>query len=140
MGDRRCRRAPCARRASRHLAGRVVSCLIAASFMCGALAAPAHAGFDKLTVKRIIDTGKKRNAACYRELLGRTPGVEGKIVISFTIKASGMVKDTAVAASDFEDAAFTTCVTKIFSRLRFPKSDGDVEITYPLRFRLEDLP
>ncbi len=120
--------------------GRQVGWILAICLVFAGLVPAAQASFDKRTVKRVIESAKNRNAVCYRELLGRAPGVEGRLVMSFTIRASGTVEEATVTASSIEDDAFNACVTAVFSSLRFPTTTEDTKITYPMSFRPEDAP
>ena len=103
----------------------------------GVLVAPgeftAMGELDKDVVKRVIKDNLMKLQLCYEQTLLEHPGIEGKVVVSFTIGIEGSVSD--VAATGIH-ADVERCVAERFRTFKFPKpSAGKVEVSYPFSFR-----
>lgn len=113
------------------------------------MAAPAIASSDPVAespkdqrslILKVIRGAKARYSDCYRELVARDPEAAGKIKIGFTIRHGGKVRGAKVVASSFEDESFHGCLLGVVSRLTFPWRGADIEITYPMIFKPDDVP
>lgn len=73
---------------------------------------------------------------CYESALVRSPGFEGKLVASFTIKASGWVK-VATTKESSGDPKLDRCILDRLLTWEFPKPRGgvDVGVSYPFIFK-----
>ncbi len=61
-----------------------------------------------------------------------------KIVLEFSIAASGRVQDAKVSPAKYKSTAFGRCLAKRVRRLKFPRHKGPtMEIGFPLTFQVE---
>lgn len=91
-----------------------------------------------LDPKVITKTIKSRMAgfkACYENALKRSPNLQGKVVISFTIDEEGRVSHAEVETDSLGDPEVGRCIASLFKRIRFPKPDeGTVQASFPFVF------
>ena len=73
--------------------------------------------------------------SCYQRELDHATGLGGKLVVSFTIAASGEVTRAKVdgGKSTLHSAAVEDCVTRQISKLKFPAKGGGF-VNYPFIF------
>ena len=65
----------------------------------------------------------------------RDPKLAGKVVLEFTIEASGAVEDVKVRSSELNDPAFLDAVKSIAGKMHFPPEPVEKLVTtYPLDF------
>jgi TonB family protein len=109
---------------------RTAALLLLVPFM--ALAAPLDP--DVITGVIRKHTGALR--ACYEREQARKPSLSGKLVVSFTIEASGVVSNASIAESTLKNARVEGCVVERFGKMKFPRplGGGTVEVRYPLLF------
>jgi hypothetical protein len=93
---------------------------------------------DGLSMGEIDKVVKSRAGvlkACYQRELNRSPGIGGKLVVTFTIAADGSVKSTRIAPdkSTLRNAAVESCVKGQIARLKFPAKGGGL-VNYPFVF------
>lgn len=72
---------------------------------------------------------------CYEAAMIRTPDIEGKLVLDFTIGGSGAVKEAAaVKESSLNQARLDDCILRRLTKWSFPKPNGgvDVAVSYPV--------
>jgi TonB family protein len=73
---------------------------------------------------------------CYRELLERRPGAEGRVVLAFVIPADGVVRDVRVTRDELGDATFRACVADRIRGVRYADPPPEpITIHYPIAFR-----
>jgi TonB family protein len=67
----------------------------------------------------------------------RTPDLEGKLVVAFTIGRAGSVKTSAVSSSTLPDTRLNDCILSRLANWKFPQPKGgiDVAVTYPFLFK-----
>ena len=67
----------------------------------------------------------------------RSPDVEGKLVVQFTIGNLGSVRSTGVRSSSVPDRRLDDCVLDRLARWKFPQPKGGIEVavTYPFIFK-----
>jgi hypothetical protein len=98
---------------------------------------PAAAG-ENLSSDYIQDTMKRQIPAfdkCYKQLLQRTPGVVGEVVMSFTIEKTGKVISAEANTSNIADADFKRCLSEAIRRVEFKSFRGDpIVSTFPMTF------
>jgi len=65
--------------------------------------------------------------------LARAPGLEGKVVLKFTIGKTGAVMAATVQETTLNDRQVEQCMTSAAMRWTFPKPTGEglVVISYP---------
>jgi len=103
------------------------------------------AGFSKEYIQqRIREDLFPLAKECYTNALAKTPGLAGKLVVSFRIlgdrKVGGVVDDVEVTDdSTLEDEDMRTCVRESMMSVSFdpPPNDGEVTVRYPIIFSAE---
>jgi hypothetical protein len=84
-------------------------------------------------VRRVVRASFPRIRACYEKGLQRTPGLHGRVVVSFVIDRTGAVPMSADGGSDLADAAVVACIVGTIRKLSFPQAQGTFTyIRYPL--------
>ncbi len=98
---------------------------------------PPSAG-DSLSSDYIQDTLKRQIPAfdkCFKQLLQRTPGVVGQVVMTFTIERSGKIASADATTSTIDNAEFKHCLSEALRRVEFKSFRGDpITSTFPLGF------
>lgn len=73
--------------------------------------------------------------ACYRQALGRAPGLWGRLVLRFHLTERGKVDEVFPIGTPFPDARMSQCVVRAARRLTFPKPEGgDLRFVVGFRF------
>lgn len=86
-------------------------------------------------VRVVLETRKGALYAAYNQALRRDPKLAGKVVLEFTIEASGAVENVGVRSSDLTDAAFLDALKSIVATMHFPPEPVEKLVTtYPLDF------
>jgi TonB family protein len=90
------------------------------------------AGMGKDVVRKVIKDSVTKLQYCYEKTLLANPGIEGKVMATFTIAPEGSVTDVKCAGvhPDVE-----TCVAETVKALKFPPSAAKVEVQYPFTFK-----
>jgi TonB family protein len=101
------------------------------------LAATVEEGLTKDEVGQIIHKHMKEIRYCYETAMIRSPDVEGKLVVHFTIGNAGSVRSTGVRSSTVPDQRLDDCVLGRLSGWKFPTPKGGIEVavTYPFIFK-----
>jgi hypothetical protein len=74
---------------------------------------------------------------CYNKALQGNPKLSGELKVRFTIQTDGLVdkKNIGYSGLTSRDNNLTSCVGRVFGRIRFPSpKGGDVIVNYPLNF------
>jgi hypothetical protein len=99
----------------------------------------AEGDFGGLTAEEINRVVKARAGifrACYQTELNRSPGLGGKLVVSFQIGGDGIVKSSKVSgASSMRNSNVESCVKSNIMRLKFPAKGGLANVNYPFLFQ-----
>lgn len=99
---------------------------------------PQTPASDSLTSEYIQDTLKRQIPAfdkCYKQLLQRTPGVVGQVVMTFTIERTGKIISSDATTSTINNAEFKHCLSEALRRVEFKSFRGDpITSTFPLGF------
>lgn len=74
-------------------------------------------------VKRSVSLNQEALGPC----LGNDNGPRGKCAVGFRIMPDGRVKNITVSPSRINDGALGKCLHEMFSAMRFPKFDGELE-------------
>jgi hypothetical protein len=87
-------------------------------------------------VQRIMRQNFGRFRLCYEDGLKARPDLKGRVLVTFSIDASGAVTGTSNGGSDLPDAKVVACVMRSMMSLSFPQPDDGkkVEVRYPLTF------
>jgi hypothetical protein len=90
------------------------------------------------SIVAVVKTHRKEARDCYEKALKQTPGLKGDLVIHFTLKPSGEVKQAELneERSTIRQAMVSTCVIGVIRAIAFPKSSKGLETTvnYPFNF------
>jgi pSer/pThr/pTyr-binding forkhead associated (FHA) protein len=90
---------------------------------------------DREAVARVINSHLNEVHACYERALLKNPGLAGKVVLEWTIGASGRVVAAKTKSSSLSNAAVESCILTNLKGWNFPAPKGGVVIiTYPFLF------
>jgi hypothetical protein len=115
----------------------------AAATTASAAAAPkAPHGHDfgrgPTDIGAIVKAHREEARACYEKQLADHPGIEGDLVITWTIDPKGNVTQTAVdtSRSQITEPGVVACVSGIIKKIQFAPSPGGFETSanYPFNF------
>jgi TonB family protein len=92
---------------------------------------------DKEVIRRIIRRHLGTVKYCYEKALATNPELQGRVVVQFTIAATGQVENAQVQRSTLGHRGVERCVTTAVGRWLFPKPRGGgiAIISYPFVFR-----
>ncbi len=95
---------------------------------------------DKAEIQRVVRAHLNDVKHCYDQGLARTPSIEGKVVLNFTIGKTGTVVASVVRESTLNDRAVEQCIAGVARRWTFPKPTGEgvVVISYPFILKSAD--
>jgi outer membrane biosynthesis protein TonB len=96
--------------------------------------AVVRGAMDKEIVRRIIRRHINEVKYCYQKELQANPLLQGRLVIQFTIAATGQVVVSRVLSSTLGNAKVEQCIAMAVRRWLFPRprDRGAVVVTYPL--------
>jgi TonB family protein len=90
---------------------------------------------DRGAITRAIRFRKRSIQACYERELKRDHTLSGRIVVYFTITASGRPKDVTILENTTGNDALARCIRRVIARIRFPRCEGgEVSVSYPFVF------
>lgn len=94
-------------------------------------------GLTKDEVGEVIHRHLSEVRYCYESAMIRTPDLEGKLMVNFTIGGAGAVKSTEVKSSTVPDPRLDDCILRRLTTWKFPTPRGgiDVAVTYPFIFK-----
>jgi TonB family protein len=94
-------------------------------------------GLTKDEVGEVIHRHLSEVRYCYESAMIRSPDLEGKLMVNFTIGGTGMVKSTEVKSSTLPDPRLDDCILRRLATWKFPNPRGaiDVAVTYPFIFK-----
>ena len=100
---------------------------------------PTHGSLDKEIIARVVARHLHEVKACYDPELEAKPGLEGSIMVQFTIGAEGLVVASELVNSTMKDAVVEGCVVEAVRHWEFPKpvGGGVVVVSYPFLFKRE---
>jgi len=98
--------------------------------------ATATGSLDKEVIRRVIRGHLGVVQACYDAQLDADPGLFGRVLVQFTIGATGQVISSVLQNSTIGNAVVETCTVAAVRRWRFPKpiGGGIVIVSYPFVF------
>ena len=89
-------------------------------------------------INAIVKARREEARACYDRALQDHPGIEGDLVIMWTIDPKGNVTTVSLdaARSTIAEASVVACVSEIVKRIQFAASPGGFETkaSYPFNF------
>lgn len=72
---------------------------------------------------------------CYKQLLRRTPGITGQVVLALMIEKTGKISSSEVSTATISDNEFKRCLTEVVRRVEFRSFAGDpIASTFPISF------
>lgn len=95
-------------------------------------------GLSKEVIGEVIRRHANQIKYCYETELQKSPDLQGKVEVSFTIDGSGSVSQAVATHDDVgSNRAVSNCMVQRIRRWRFPepKGGGQVLVTYPWIFR-----
>lgn len=99
--------------------------------------ATVEEGLSRDEVGQVIHKKISEIRYCYEASILRTPNLEGKLIVDFTIAASGRVRSAKVNKETVSDARLNECILKRLTKWGFPKPKAGVEVavSYPFIFK-----
>jgi metallo-beta-lactamase class B len=100
--------------------------------VAGSSSAP-RGSLDKEIIRRIIRRHINEVRSCYERELTAKPELAGRILVQFTIAASGQVVASVLQSSTMDNARVESCTVQAVRRWEFPKpvGGGTVNVVYP---------
>ncbi|HEX8697338.1 MAG TPA: AgmX/PglI C-terminal domain-containing protein [Myxococcaceae bacterium] len=90
---------------------------------------------DREAVAKVINSHLQEVHACYERALLKDPGLAGKVVLEWTIGASGKVAAAKTKSSTLNNASVEACILNSLKSWAFPAPKGGVVIiSYPFIF------
>jgi hypothetical protein len=88
---------------------------------------------DKEIVRRVIRLHINEVKACYETNLIERPKLGGRMIVQFTVAASGEIVASHLQSSTMDNSTVESCVVQASHRWKFPKplGGGIVVISYP---------
>lgn len=94
-----------------------------------------HGRLESEVIQRVVRQNFGRFRRCYDAGLAATPGLEGRVAVSFAIGASGSASSARAVESDLPDPQMVACVVRGFEGMAFPPPEaGEVSVTFPILF------
>jgi TonB family protein len=95
--------------------------------------ANVRGSLDKEIIRRIIARHLNEVRYCYEQELTKKPGLGGRVLVQFTIAASGQVIASVLQNSTMGNARVENCTVQAVRRWEFPKplGGGIVIVSYP---------
>ena len=92
---------------------------------------------SEAVVARILKHVEPQARYCYEMELPRKPDLNGKVVTTLAIAASGGVTGVRVTSSTLGNASVENCLVRVLQRIHFPPcaGGGDAEASYPWLFK-----
>jgi len=88
-------------------------------------------------IQSTIQRNRGQVRACYERRLKSKPGMQGKVVTSWTIGADGKVRYAKIARNTTGDRELGRCVRAAVAKWRFPKAQSPQDVEYPFKFKPE---
>ena len=90
------------------------------------------------SITALVKASRKEARECYEKALKQIPGLKGDVVVRFTLKPSGKIKQIELNTerSTIREASVTSCVIAVVSAIEFPKSSKGMltTVNYPFNF------
>ena len=99
-------------------------------------AASVRGSMDKEIIRRVIRRHIAEPKECYERQLAGNPQLGGRIVVKFTIAATGDVVSSTLEDSTLGDPRVESCVVEAVRAWKFPEPEGGgiVIVSYPFSF------
>jgi hypothetical protein len=86
---------------------------------------------DKEIIRRVVRQHRNEVRYCYERGLVIKPELQGRVVTSFTIAATGRVLGSAVTESSVRERDVEACIAEAVRRWEFPSSQQISTVSYP---------
>jgi TonB family protein len=98
--------------------------------------AKVSGSLDKEIIRRIIRRHINEVKWCYEQELAHQPGLAGRIMVQYTIAATGQVVDSVLQSSTMANERLERCTVESVRRWQFPMplGGGSVIVSYPFVF------
>lgn len=95
----------------------------------------AGQGLSAGQIQRVVLSRMGAFQACYEIATARDPSLKGGVTVSFSISPAGSVSAVNVSNSTLGNGRVEGCITRQFSRLKFPTADKPTNAAFPFVFR-----
>jgi hypothetical protein len=89
-------------------------------------------------IAAVVKAHRQQARDCYEKALKQVPGLKGDLVIHFTLRPNGKVKEATLnrERSTITDPSVVNCVIDVIKSLEYPKSSKGFEssVNYPFNF------
>lgn len=100
---------------------------------------PRRGVLDKEEIRQVIRSHIAEVKDCYELQLVSNPELQGRMLVRFTISASGAVSAANVQSSTFNDPIVEQCILESVRTWIFPRPQGGIVIvTYPFVLKALD--
>lgn len=88
---------------------------------------------DKDAVRRVVQEHIREIRSCYERELNKSPGIEGKVIMTWDIGPQGKVLTASTKETSLNNSNVENCMARAIKSWRFPEppSNQIAEITYP---------
>jgi TonB family protein len=94
--------------------------------------AEVKGSLDKELIRRIIRRHINEVKFCYEKELTRNTELQGRVMVQFTISATGAVASSVVQSSTMGNPIVEQCIAGAVRRWEFPKPQGGIVlVSYP---------
>ena len=114
-----------------------IAALVLAALCASTLAAqPLPAPSVKDDIKSVVKAHTAEVYACYETALAKSPGLQGKITVSFNIEPSGQITSAAIQDSTLDHDGLERCVLTAVVGWQFcPRTGAEpLAVSYPFTF------
>jgi TonB family protein len=95
----------------------------------------SHGDLAREALAEVINLHLQAVRGCYERALLKAPALTGKLVVEWTVTASGRVTGAKVKSKTLDSAQVESCVLQQIVSWQFPKPEGGpVQVTYPFVF------
>lgn len=97
-------------------------------------------GLDRDVIADVIRRNLGQIRYCYERQLSSNPDLYGKVLVKFTIGATGTVAEPRVDSSTLKSAMVEGCILRRLASWKFPNPKGgtQVRVSYPFLFKALD--
>lgn len=101
----------------------------------GSSSANVKEALETSDVMEVVLANKGALGECVKQQRAKDPGTSGKLLMKWTIQASGKTSNVSVASEEFKGTPIAGCVGNLIKGMTFPrhKKQGD-PITFPFKF------
>lgn len=92
-------------------------------------------GLDRSQVDAVVRAHMPALDACYDDARRRSPTLEGRLEITWTVNPDGGVAGAQVSWTSLNDIGIETCMVLAIQRWTFPRAAEATTVTYPFAFR-----